>query len=102
MVLVIGFDGISRETRGRALFRPITTSFFGIMLLGLFILTIYTPFIRDFFDFVSVGADEWGIVIPALIAAMIGQYVLSRNWREILGWIIKQPEAEELERGRAV
>ena len=102
MVLVIGFDGVTSESRGRRLFRPAMTSFFGLVLLGLFVLTIYTPWIRDFFDFVSVGLDEWGIVIPAVISAMVGQYVLSRNWREILAWIIKQPEAEELERGRAV
>ena len=102
MVLVIGFDGITREMRGRELLRPATTTFFGFALVGLFVLTIYTPVIRDFFDFVAVGADEWGIVIPAVITAMVGQYVLSRKWREILGWIVKQPEAEELERGRAV
>ena len=102
MVLVIGFDGVSRDMRGRQLLRPATTMFFGFALVGLFVLTIYTPAIRDFFDFVTVGADEWGIVIPAVIAAMVGQYVLSRNWREILAWIIKQPEAEELDRGRAV
>ena len=101
MVLVIGFDGVTAAHRGRQLLRPALTAFFGILLLGLFVLTIYTPVIRDFFDFVSVGSDEWGIVIPAVIAAMVGQYVLTRKWREILGWIVKQPEAEELERGRA-
>ena len=102
MVLVIGFDGITRDMRGRDLVRPVMTSFFGVALVGLFVLTIYTAPIREFFDFVAVGATEWGIVIPAVIMGIIGQYVLSRNWRQILAWIIKQPEAEELERGRAV
>ena len=102
MVLVIGFDGITRDMRGRDLVRPVMTSFFGVALIGLFVLTIYTAPIREFFDFVAVGATEWGIVIPAVIMGIIGQYVLSRNWRQILAWIIKQPEAEELERGRAV
>ena len=102
MVLVIGFDGITRDMRGHDLVRPVMTSFFGVALVGLFVLTLYTPPIRDFFDFVPVGAGEWGIVIPAVIMGIVGQYVLSRNWRRILAWIIKQPEAEELERGRAV
>ena len=102
MVLVIGFDGITRDMRGHDLVRPVMTSFFGVALVGLFVLTLYTPPIRDFFDFVTVGAGEWGIVIPAVIMGIVGQYVLSRNWRRILAWIIKQPEAEELERGRAV
>ena len=102
MVLVIGFDGITRDMRGRDLVRPLMTSCFGVALVGLFVLTLYTPPIRDFFDFVPVGVGEWGIVVPAVIMGIVGQYVLSRNWRRILAWIIKQPEAEELERGRAV
>ncbi len=101
MVQVIGYDGVTWDTRGRALMRPMLTTAFGVLLLFVFILTIYASWIRDFFDFVAVDGDEWGIVIPAVIAAMAGQYGISRYWRQIVAWIIKQPDAEELERGRA-
>ena len=102
MVQVLGFEGISLPAPIRRLRRPLLTTFFGIFLLGLFILTLYTPPLRNFFDFRSVGVDEWSIVVPAVLAAMVGQYVISRRWRQIVGWVVKQPAQEELGRGRAL
>ena len=98
MVEVIGFTGVS----GRAWFRSTATAIFGTVLLGLFILVIYTPVVRDFFDFAAVGVAEWAIVIPAVISAMIGQYVISRYWREIVRWIVRPESEYEVSRGRAI
>ena len=102
MVQVIGFDGVRRGMPFKDLRRPVLTTLFGVALLALFLLTVYTPWLRSFFDFGSIGVDEWGIVVPAIVAAMIGQYAISRYWREIVAWIIKQPSEDELSRGRAV
>ncbi|MEE9278402.1 MAG: hypothetical protein V3V06_08320, partial [Dehalococcoidia bacterium] len=82
--------------------RPILTTVFGLALLGGFILTLYTPWLRSFFDFRSIGVDEWAIVMPAVVAAMVGQYVISHYWREIIAWIVKQPSEKDVSRGRAV
>jgi len=96
-VQVIGFEGASRAQWRR----PVLTTLFGLTLLGLFILTLYAPVVRSFFDFVPLGVDEWSIVIPFVLLAMAGQYVISHYWRNIIAWIIKQPEEQELTRGRA-
>ena len=66
-------------------------------------LMVWQRGIVDFFTFFALFVPSVvNYVIPAVIMGIVGQYVLSRNWRQILGWIVKQPEAEELERGRAV
>lgn len=101
MVQVIGFDGVALRPSFSALRRPVLTSLFGIALVGAFVLTLYTPWLRSFFDFGSVGINEWAIVVPAVLLAMIGQYAIRRYWREIIAWIIKQPKEDELSRGRA-
>ena len=102
MVQVIGYDGFHQSRQLKNLRRPILTTFFGIVLLALFLLTIYTPWLRSFFDFGPIGAGEWSIVVPAVVGAMVGQYVISRYWREIIAWIVKQPSEDMLNRGRAV
>ncbi|MEE9277836.1 MAG: HAD-IC family P-type ATPase [Dehalococcoidia bacterium] len=102
MVQVIGFDGVSIGSPLRTWRRPILTTVFGLALLGGFILTLYTPWLRSFFDFGSIGVDEWAIVMPAVVAAMVGQYVFSHYWREIIAWIVKQPSEKDVSRGRAV
>ena len=101
MVQVVGYEGVSWGWSWRAVRRQIMVTSFGAALVGLFILTLYTPFLRDFFDFGAIGVTEWSIVIPAVVAAMAGQYIFSRYWRAIIGWITKQAEERELARGRA-
>ncbi len=97
MVQVIGFEG---TTFGKWGVRPVLTTVFGALLLVSFILVLYAPPLRRFFDFTAPGVDEWAIVIPAVIGAMIGQYFISRRWREIIGWIMRDPGGTEVLRGR--
>ena len=50
MVEVLGFHGAS----WRSLTRPVMTTLLGALLVGGFLLTIYTPSLRGFFDFTEV------------------------------------------------
>ena len=102
MVQVVGFEGVRRGASLSALRRPLITTIAGVVLLGLFILTIYTPWLQSFFRFGTVGASEWSVVIPAVLGAMVGQYVLSHYWRQIVAWIVKQPSVKDVDRGRAL
>ena len=47
MVQVIGFEGVTRDRIG---VRPVLTTIFGALLLVLFILVLYAPPLRRFFD----------------------------------------------------
>lgn len=99
MVQVIGFEGVTRDRIG---VRPVLTTIFGALLLVLFILVLYAPPLRRFFDFTAPGVDEWAIVLPAVVAAMVGQYVISHRWREIVQWVMRDPGGGEVQRGRQV
>lgn len=97
MVEVIGYQGATREN----LMRPALVTFFGIALLGIFILTLYTPPLRTFFDFSPLSAAEWAIVIIAVAAAMIGKWVLSTYSAQIMRRLTGQAYEELASRGRA-
>lgn len=97
MVEVIGFEGASREK----LMRPALVTFFGVALLGVFILTLYTPALRSFFEFRPMSADEWAIVITASVAAFVGKYLIARFSGEAIRWFSGAAEEEAAARGRA-
>ena len=99
MVQVIGFEGVTRDRIG---VRPVLTTIFGALLLVLFILVLYTPPLRRFFDFTAPGVEEWAIVLPAVVAAMVGQYLISHRWREIVGWVMRDPGGGKVQRGRQI
>ena len=98
MVEVIGYQGATRDN----LMRPAMVTFFGIALLGVFILTLYTPPLRNFFDFSPLSAAEWAIVIVAVIAAMAGKWLLSTYSVQIIRRLTGQAYEEAASRGRAV
>ncbi len=98
MVEVIGFQGATRDN----LMRPALVSFFGAALLGIFILTLYTPALRSFFDFGPLSAAEWAIVIFACAAALVGKWLLTNFSTQIIRWLTGQAEEEAASRGRAV
>ena len=97
MVEVIGYQGATREN----LMRPALVTFFGVALLGIFILTLYTPPLRSFFDFSPLSAAEWAIVACAVAAALAGKWVLSTYAAQIMRRLTGQAYEEAAARGRA-
>ncbi len=84
MIEVLGFEGASF----RSLTRPVLTLFLGGLLGFALVLTVYTPWLRDFFDFSALNAGEWAVVGVGTAAALAGQYYVSRHWRSILAFIL--------------
>lgn len=98
MVEVLGFHGAS----WRSLTRPVMTTLLGALLVAGFLFTIYTPALREFFDFTEVHTGDWAIVLSAVAGALIGQYLLSRYWQEFLDILTAKPGKQDRLRGRAV
>ncbi len=97
MVEVIGYQGATRDN----LMRPALVTFFGIALLGVFILTLYTPPLRNFFDFSPLSAAEWAIIAVAVAFAMTGKWALSTYAAQIMRRLTGQKYEELASRGRA-
>ena len=98
MVEVIGYQGATRDS----LMRPALVTFFGLALLGVFILTLYTPPLRSFFDFSPLSAGEWAIIVAAVAVAMAGKWALSTYSAQIIRRLTGQRYEELASRGRAV
>ena len=98
MVEVLGFQGAS----WRSLTRPVLTTLLGALLVLGFLVTIYSPRLRKFFDFTEVHTGDWIIVGTAVGAALLGQYLLSRYWQEFLDILTAAPKKKDQLRGRAV
>ncbi len=98
MVEVIGYQGATRDS----LMRPALVTFFGLALLGVFILTLYTPPLRSFFDFSPLSAGEWAIIVAAVAVAMAGKWALSTYSARIIRRLTGQRYEELASRGRAV
>ncbi len=97
MVEVLGFEGASF----RSLTRPVLTSVLGILLVAGFLATLYTDWLRDFFEFTPMTVGGWAIVIPAVLGALAGQFLITRYWPQILDFLSAKPR-NEIARGRAV
>ena len=98
MVEVLGFHGAS----WRSLTRPVMTTLLGAILVVGFLATVYTPWLREFFDFTEVHAGDWVIVLSAVAGALGVQYLLSRYWQEFLDLLTAAPRKAEGLRGRAI
>ena len=96
MIEVLGFEGASF----RSLTRPVMTLIFGAALCASLVFTIYVPWLRNFFDFTDVNVAGWVGVGLAVLAAVVGQFTLSRYWRQILAFLLAQPGPSEQPRGR--
>jgi cation-transporting ATPase E len=97
MLQVLGFEGAS----WRNPFRPTLVSLLAFLLILLLLWTLYTPWLRDFFDFTAVSEDEWAIVGAAVAAGLILQFVISRYWQQILAFMTAEPP-EGVIRGKDV
>jgi cation-transporting P-type ATPase E len=98
VVEVLGFQGAS----WRSLTRPVLTTILGALLIGGLLLTVYTPWLRRFFDFTEVKTGDWIIVTIAVGAALLGQWILSRYWQQIIDILIAKPGKKDQLRGREV
>lgn len=96
MIEVLGFEGASF----RSLTRPVLTTLLGALLSAALVLIVYTPWLRDFFDFSTLNAGEWVVVGVGVAAALAGQFYVSRYWRQILGFVLAQPGKNDQLRGR--
>jgi cation-transporting ATPase E len=98
MVEVLGFEGAS----WRSLTRPFLTLVLGGVLVAGFLVTMYTPWLREFFEFEEVTPGGWVIVCVAVAATLGGQYVLSRYWLQILDFLTGARPGNEPIRGRGL
>tara|TARA_B100001123_G_scaffold364284_1_gene422534 strand:- start:9020 stop:11332 length:2313 start_codon:yes stop_codon:yes gene_type:complete len=94
MIEVLGFEGASF----RSLTRPVMTLFLGSLMGAALVLCVYTPWLRDFFDFSPINAGEWAVVGAGTAAALAGQYYVSHHWRKIIAFMLATPGKEA--RGR--
>ena len=96
MIEVLGFEGASF----RSLTRPVMTLVLGGLLGFVLVLTVYIPWLRDFFDFSTINAGEWVVVGVGTAAALAGQYYVSHHWREIIAFMLATPGKRDSPRGR--
>ena len=96
MIEVLGFEGASF----RSLTRPVMTTLLGAALSAVLVLIVYTPWLRDFFDFSTLNAGEWVVVGVGVAAALAGQFYVSHYWRQILAFVLAQPGKNDQLRGR--
>ena len=94
---VLGFEGAS----WRSLTRPVLTTVLAATLIFGMFLTVYTPWIREFFDFTQVHTFDWVVVGIAVASALAGQYALSNYYHEIVDFLIAKPGKKDTLRGRA-
>ena len=95
---VLGFEGAS----WRSLTRPVMTTLLAAALIGVLVLTVFVEPLRTFFDFTEVQLGDWILVAVASVAAIAGQFTLSRYWQQILDLLTAAPRKNEALRGRAV
>ena len=93
---VLGLEGVRWQNPTR----PLLSLALAALLIGILVFTIRTEWLRDFFEFTEVSALGWSVVVIAVAVALAGQFVFTRYWHEILDFVIANPRAEDLPRGR--
>jgi cation-transporting ATPase E len=98
MIEVVGFDGSS----WRDLKRPLLTILFGAILGAILVATVFTNWLREFFDFTSLSTIEWIIISLTVAGTLTLQYVVTKNWSRIIRFITAEPKETDKIRGRVV
>ncbi|MGE3961997.1 MAG: HAD-IC family P-type ATPase [Dehalococcoidia bacterium] len=95
-VQVVGLEDASL----RVPWRPIATAIVAATLGAILVAIVRTATTREFFGFTDVSAVGWASVVIASVAALIGQYLLSRHWRDLLRFVSGQWRSAAPQRGR--
>ena len=98
MIEVVGFDGSS----WRDLKRPLLTILFGAILGAILVTTVFTNWLREFFDFTSLSTIEWITVFLTVVGTLTLQYLVTKNWSRIIRFVTAEPKETDKIRGRIV
>jgi cation-transporting ATPase E len=97
VVEVLGLEG----SDWRSPLRPLLTIGLAAAMLGALLLVVNVGWLRDFFAFTEVPAASWIVVLVASVAALVGQYMLSRHWQKLLDLLTAKPPEHQRPRGRS-
>jgi hypothetical protein len=95
-VEVVGFE----DATIRVPWRPLVTALAALLLLGVLVASVETRMTREFFAFSEVSTIGWVSVGIASVAALTGQYLLTRHWRGLLRVLTAEPPPSQRPRGR--
>lgn len=98
VLLILGLEGASWRTP----LRPLLTGLLTAGLVGVLLLTQIVGPLRDFFEFVELDIADWILIGGAVAWGVVGQYVFSRYWPQILNFLAARPPASEAPRGRPI
>lgn len=85
----------------RVPWRPLGTALSAVVLLAVLVAVVHTTTTREFFAFTDVSRIGWTSVAVASVVALVGQHLLSRHWRKLLGWLTGEGDTAALVRGRS-
>lgn len=96
-VQVVGLE----DATVRVPWRPLGTALAALVLLAVLVAVVRTTTTREFFAFTDVSTIGWLSVGVASVTALVAQYLLSRHWRQLLGWLTGERDTASLVRGRS-
>lgn len=95
-VQVVGLE----DATLRVPWRPIATAIAAATLGAILVALVRTTTTREFFGFTDVSPIGWASVVLASVAALVGQHLLSRHWRDLLRIVSGQWREPAPPRGR--
>jgi cation-transporting ATPase E len=95
---ILGFEGATWRRPVRPL---LTLLLIGVLFAALFA-TLHIDPLRDFFEFVEPDLADWILIVCAVSAALVGQYVITKYWPQIVDFLAAKPKTAEASRGRPI